>query len=82
MEPNTLRNGRCSFFAVRKRLVVCSTDGEPPARPAGVDKAAAMAKLDVTEVPFESLSGNTQGYATKRNVAINPVAALPHKTCS
>ena len=30
---------------------------------------------------FESLDGNTQGYAKAgRQVAINPVAALPHKT--
>ncbi len=26
------------------------------------------------------MSGNIQGYAEHRNLAINPVAALPHKT--
>lgn len=44
------------------------------------DKAAALAKLDISEVAFEHASGNCQGYASSRTIAVNPVAALPHKT--
>lgn len=41
----------------------------------------ALAELGIMLVPFESLDGNTQGYALPdRRIAINPVAALPHKT--
>lgn len=40
----------------------------------------ALQALDVTEVSFDMPDGNCQGYATGRNIAINPVAALPHKT--
>jgi hypothetical protein len=32
------------------------------------------------EIPFDSLNGNTQGFARKRGIAISPVAQLPHKT--
>ena len=44
------------------------------------DKALALSVLDVSEVPFALTDGNCQGYASGRTIAINPVAALPHKT--
>ena len=44
------------------------------------DKAAALAKLDISEVAFDYPNGNCQGYASGRTIAINPVAVLPHKT--
>ena len=44
------------------------------------DKAKALENLDITEVGFDSVNGNSQGYAQGKNIAINPVAALPHKT--
>ena len=46
------------------------------------DKATALASLNIIEVPFEMLDGNCQGYAKRgvREVAINPVAAMPWKT--
>src|SRR6266566_7316393 len=34
----------------------------------------------VQEIPFEMLSGNCQGYAKDRQIAINPVAQMPAKT--
>jgi antirestriction protein ArdC len=40
----------------------------------------ALKTLDITLIRFDSASGNCQGYATGKNIAINPVAALPHKT--
>lgn len=40
----------------------------------------ALAALDVTQVPFTSTNGNSQGYARNREIAINPLAQLPQKT--
>ena len=46
------------------------------------DKAKALGVLDIREVPFEMIDGNCQGYAKRgvREVAVNPVAAMPWKT--
>lgn len=44
------------------------------------DKALALSALDISETPFDHSDGNCQGYASGRTIAINPVAALPHKT--
>jgi antirestriction protein ArdC len=63
-------------------FVLAQTDGEPvpmPAIPAW-NKASALAALNITEAEFTHTNGNTQGYARKREVAISPLAELPHKT--
>ena len=39
-----------------------------------------MAALNITEVPFESLNGNRLGYAQGREIAVNPMNNLKHKT--
>ena len=44
------------------------------------DKNKALETLQILEIGFEGLNGNSQGYAQGKNIAINPVAALPHKT--
>ena len=44
------------------------------------DKDLALSKLGITEVAFNNPDGNCQGYATGKNIAVNPVAQLPHKT--
>lgn len=44
------------------------------------DAAKALATLEISQVPFEHISGNCQGYACGKTIAINPVAAFPHKT--
>lgn len=44
------------------------------------DVSTALATLGISEVPFASLNGNSQGYATGKSIAINPVAVFPHKT--
>jgi len=44
------------------------------------DKDIALKNLNIDEVPFTLADGNCQGYAEGRNIAINPVAILPHKT--
>jgi len=45
------------------------------------NKDKALKKLEINEVPFQTLNGNAQGYATFNNeIAINPLAQLPIKT--
>ena len=63
-------------------FVLAQTDGEPVAMPEipAWDKAKALAALNITEAEFSHTNGNTQGYAVKRQVAISPLAELPHKT--
>ncbi|PYP83719.1 MAG: DUF1738 domain-containing protein [Blastocatellia bacterium AA13] len=63
-------------------FVLAQTDGQPvpmPEIPAW-DKAKALAALNVTEIEFEGMDGNVQGYAKRREVAISPLAELPAKT--
>jgi N-terminal domain of anti-restriction factor ArdC len=44
------------------------------------DRARALAALGITEVPFDLLDGNCQGFARQRSISVSPVAALPFKT--
>ena len=70
------------FIYRRNWFVISQTEGEPlpePEIPAW-DRDTALKALDVTEIPFEHIDGNTLGFARKRSIAINPVNPLPHKT--
>jgi hypothetical protein len=61
---------------------VSQTEGqelEPQVMPELDDKQVLTA-LDIQRIPFDSTDGNCQGFARKRQIAINPVAQLPHKT--
>jgi len=40
----------------------------------------ALAVLDIERISFTHTDGNCQGYARQRQIAINPMAQLPHKT--
>src|SRR5262249_13138306 len=44
------------------------------------DRARALAALDITEVPFDLLDGNCQGFARQRSISVSPIAARPFKT--
>jgi antirestriction protein ArdC len=44
------------------------------------DAALALATLNIERIDFDSTDGNCQGFARQRQIAINPVAQLPHKT--
>ena len=44
------------------------------------DRGRALEALSVAEVAFQHPDGNCQGYARGREIAVNPVAALPAKT--
>jgi hypothetical protein len=63
-------------------FVASQTNGEPiqPQQSPTWDKARALAALGIQEIPFTTTDGNVQGYAQKRQIAISPLAAIPHKT--
>jgi hypothetical protein len=63
-------------------FVLAQTEGEAVAMPEipTWDKETALANLQISQTEFEELNGNIQGYASKRSIAISPVAAMPHKT--
>jgi hypothetical protein len=70
------------FIYKPKWFVLAQTEGadlEPATIPAW-DADKALAALDIERAPFDITDGNCQGYAKKRQIAINPVAQLPHKT--
>lgn len=75
----------CSFttFVYKARwFVLCQTDGKPlelPQMPEW-DSTTALAALNVARVPFTATDGNLQGYARQREIAVSPIAQLPHKT--
>lgn len=76
--------GSRTFFVYRARwFVLGQTDGEPyePVIVPAWSEERALSTLGITRVAFEHSDGNVQGYATaQRELAINPVAGLPHKT--
>lgn len=61
---------------------VSETEGEdlPPWEPPTWSKELALETLDITEVKYEMIDANVQGYSYQRNVAINPLARYPFKT--
>ncbi len=63
-------------------FVLSQTEGQD--MPAQVipdwDKATALSALDVAEIPFDLIDGNTMGYAIRREVAISPLNPEPFKT--
>ncbi len=63
-------------------FVIDQTDGAPFVTPelGTWDQARALTTLNVTIIPFALVNGNIQGYAQGRAIALNPLAALPHKT--
>lgn len=63
-------------------FVLTQTEGEPIPAPqiSAWDKGKALAVLGIQEIPFKLTDGNVQGYAQKREVAVSPLAAMPHKT--
>lgn len=63
-------------------FVLAQTDGEPlPETPMPTwDAARALAELAIQEVPFNAMDGNCLGFARYREIAINPINPMPHKT--
>ena len=82
---NDKTNGAPAYtaFVYKPRWFVSSqTSGEEftPARMPEWDPERALAALDIEQIAFTATDGNCQGYAKNRQLAINPVAQLPHKT--
>ena len=71
-----------AFVYKPRWFVFCQTSGEEftPARLPEWDAERALATLDIEQIAFTVTDGNCQGYARKRQIAINPVAQLPRKT--
>lgn len=63
-------------------FVLTQTEGEviPAQLIPAWDKGKALVALGIQEIAFTLIDGNVQGYAQKREVAVSPVAAMPHKT--
>lgn len=71
-----------TFVYKARWFVLSQTEGqdlEPQVIP-GWNGEEALTALDIQTIPFDSADGNCQGFARKREIAINPVAQLPHKT--
>jgi hypothetical protein len=70
------------FKPVNCLFTVSQTEGDelPPVEPRGWDKQRALTTLDIRQVPYELIDGNTQDYSYKRDFAINPVAVNPTHT--
>jgi hypothetical protein len=66
-----------SFIWKRRWFVISQTEGEaiPPVEIPAWSKEAALKNLDITEIPFDSTNGNTQGFARKRDIARRPTPA-------
>jgi antirestriction protein ArdC len=82
---NDESNGEGTFtsFVYKARWFTLSqTEGDdfPPQVIAEWDAKRALAALDIELIPFDSTDGNIQGFARRRQVAVNPVAQLSHKT--
>jgi antirestriction protein ArdC len=73
---------RTSFMFRPRWFVISQTDGEDFELPALPEWNAerALTNLNITQVRFIATDGNSQGYAKAREIAINPVAQMPHKT--
>jgi hypothetical protein len=71
-----------SFMHKARWFAISQTIGEEFTAPRLPEWEAerALAALDIEQIAFTDTDGNCQGYAKKRQIAINPVAQLPHKT--
>jgi antirestriction protein ArdC len=77
-EPQT----RYAFRFRAYWFVLSQTEGEETyaAPTPGFDQDTALANLHITRTAFDEINGNVQGFARHREIAINPLAGLPHKT--
>jgi len=63
-------------------FVLAQTEGEETyvAPIPGFDLDTALRALNITRTAFDEINGNIQGFARHREIAVNPLVALPHKT--
>lgn len=82
-QDETAGSQTCYAFRFRAYwFVLAQTEGEETYIPPipGFDIETALRNLNITRAPFDEMNGNIQGFADGRAIAINPLAALPHKT--
>jgi hypothetical protein len=62
--------------------VLAQTEGEETyvVSSPGFDIDTALRALNITRISFDEINGNIQGFARAREIAVSPLAALPHKT--
>ncbi|MBS1840432.1 MAG: DUF1738 domain-containing protein [Acidobacteria bacterium] len=73
----------CNAFRFRAYwFVLAQTEGEDTdvAPIPGFDLDTALRALSITRTAFDEINGNVQGFARHREIAVSPLAALPHKT--
>jgi antirestriction protein ArdC len=73
----------CYAFRFRAYwFVLAQTEGEETYIPPipGFDIDTALRTLNITRASFDEMNGNIQGFANGGEIAVNPLAALPHKT--
>jgi hypothetical protein len=71
-----------TFMYKPRWFVISQTVGDefvPPCLP-DWNAEHALTTLNIEQISFTHKDGNCQGYARQRQIAINPVAQLPHKT--
>src|SRR6267378_757440 len=74
-----------THYALRFRaywFVLAQTEGKDTylAPTPGFDIDTALRALNITRTPFDEINGNIQGFARAREIAVSPLAALPHTT--
>ena len=85
VEDETAEPQTCNAFRFRAYwFVLAQTEGEDiPIRPIpGFDIDTALCALNITRTPFDELNGKIQGFALRREIAVNPLAAFPLKAFS
>jgi antirestriction protein ArdC len=73
---------RCAFRFRAYWFVLAQTEGEETymAPIPGFDIDVALRTLNISRISFDEINGNIQGFAKQREIAVNPLAALAHKT--
>jgi antirestriction protein ArdC len=75
-------NTYTSFVHRARWFVISQTEGQELAATPIPQWAAeqALTNLNIERIAFDGTDGNVQGFARGRQLAINPLAQLPHKT--
>jgi hypothetical protein len=83
VKDETAEAQTCYAFRFRAYwFVLAQTEGEQTCVPTipAFEIDTAVRSLSITRTAFDEMNGNIQGFANARKIAVNPLAALPHKT--
>lgn len=81
-EAKPAESGYTRFIYRAHWFVLCQTEGKDyvPADLPDWNEARALSVLGIERIPFNSPSGNSQGYALDRQVSVSPIAFAPYRT--